>query len=222
MKLRRAYPAGLILASALSVLPGRAGAQIGGIARDSAAETQSTPTESLGGAEPGITVGGSAHSDLIVVSIDVDLPILGFGSTTLGGSRIRPTSTSSLTAPSSLLGPLDLGANPPFSSFGRFLPGVGPNASGTRPSPRLPVSALGSTRSSLGAPTSLLGPLDLGTNPPFSSFGRFLPGVGENASGTRPAPRLRAPGAAPSAAATSGGVVVWDSFCDPQDFTCGQ
>lgn len=209
MKLRRAYPAGLILASALSVLPGRAGAQIGGIARDSAAET-------------GITVDGSAHNDLIVVSIDVDLPILGFGSTTLGGSRIGATSTSSLTAPSSLLGPLDLGANPPFSSFERFLPGVGPNASGTRPSPRLPVSALGSTRSSLGAPTSLLGPLDLGTNPPFSSFGRFLPGVGENASGTRPAPRLRAPGAAPSAAATSGGVVVWDSFCDPQDFTCGQ
>src|SRR5690606_31099576 len=214
MKVRATLPAGLILASALSIFSGRAGAQIGGVAPVSGTETEST--HSLGGAAAGIAVGSVEDNGLIAASIDIDLTILGFGSTTLGGTRIGSTGVSSLTPPSSLLGPLDLGANPPFSSFGRFLPGVGPNASGTRPSPRLPVSGLAPPTSSAGARSSRLGPLDRGTTPPFSSFARSLPGVGENASGTRPSPRLRAPGAAPSAAAASGGVVVWDSFCDPQ------
>src|SRR5690606_3211627 len=102
-----------------------------------------------------------------------------------------------------------------------FLPGVGPNASGTIPSPRLPLTALDSGTSSLRAPSSLLGPLDLGTKPPLTSFGRFLPGVGPNASGRRLSPWPPTPGAAPSAAASASGV-IWDSFCDPQDFTCDQ
>jgi len=128
-----------------------------------------------------------------------------------------------ISTPSSLLGPLDLGTSAPFTSFGRFLPGVAPNASGTQPSPRLPVSALGSTTgSSLDAPSSLRGPVDSGASPPFTSFGRFLPGVGPNASGTTPSPRLSTPSAGAAPAPSPGGTPVgMDSpFCDLLDFTC--
>lgn len=217
-----------VLASALSILCLSADAQIGGI--DSRSHFGGQPTAidaSSDDVDVGTSIGviGSEPSDgLAASSLDIRRTILGFGSTPVD-SMMGSTSTSTLTPPSSLLGPLDLGTNPPFSSFGRFLPGVGSNASGTSPSPRLPISSLGSTTSSLNAPSSLLGPLDLGTNPPFTSFGRFLPGVGANASGTRSSPRLPSPGAAPSAAAPSAataGGVVWDSFCDPQDFTCDE
>lgn len=242
MKSRVVLTAACLAAAVLPMLPIGGSAQtIGGVAPDLIDSGSANPG-AAGTAGLSIGIGIGVGSVLTTSGLELDVPILGFDSTTMGSAIVRigdggttisirsgmttvgpgGTSTSSLTGPSSLLGPLDLGASPPFTSFGRFLPGVGPNASGIRRSPRLPTPALDSTTSTLGAPSSLRGPLNLGTNPPFTSFGRFLPGVAPNASGTRPSPRLRTPGAAPSAARSSGGGFVWDSFCDPQDFTCDQ
>lgn len=158
------------------LLPTMGGTQtIGGVAPDPVDRESATAGARGAGIAIGVGVGGTEFGSVLTTSgLVLDVPILGFGETTIvirSGSMVAGPST-------------------------------------------------GST-STLTAPSSLLGPLDLGTNPPFTSFGRFLPGVGANASGTRPAPRLRTPSAAPSAATSSGGV-VWDSFCDPRDFTCDQ
>lgn len=173
-----------LLAGVLAMFPVSGGAQVGGSGSASniggvsrARDGAGTPGDGMG-IGPAISGGGSV---ITTSGLELELPILGFGSTTTG-----------------------IGSGKTIVISGGWT-----------------VGTRGGSTSILSPPSSLLGPLDLGTNPPFTSFGRFLPGVGPNASGTRPSPRLRTPGAAPSAATSSGGV-VWDSFCDPQDFTCGQ
>src|SRR5690606_19568250 len=159
MKSRLVVNAACLAAAVLSILPISGGAQtIGGVAPDPIDSGSSNAgAADAAGASIGIGEGGAEIGSILTTSgLELDVPILGFGSTTMGSTIIGigggratisirsgtttvgagSTSTSSLTGSSSLLGPLDLGTNPPFTSFGRFLPGVGPNASGARPSAR--------------------------------------------------------------------------------------